>query len=414
MTEIFTFEALPARKGDALIIRFGAVGAEQLCVIDGGPGQVYGDALRPRLEDLRARTGLDWRDSLAVDLLMVSHVDDDHIHGVLDLADELERAAGAQEPRLVEIATLWHNSFDDIIGNAPQMPTSPLAQVLASFGDTQVPDDADHDTAAVLASIRQGYNLRRFAKRFDWEVNAPFPEVVVNPGPDPATGGGPITRFGGGLAITVLGPMRAQLEKLQKKYDDFLEQQGLGRDHPEAALAALSKDRSVANLSSIVVLMELGGKSMLLTGDARGDHILDALTERGLASEADPLTVDILKLQHHGSDRNVTPEFFRRIKARHYVFCGDGEHGNPERRTLEWLFEAHEGAPITLHFTYPIAEIDAGRKAEADKHGKVWNAEADSLKTLLAREKAAGRNFTLNLPTDRTGIRIDLLTPAEG
>ena len=41
-------------------------------------------------------------------------------------------------------------------------------------------------------------------------------------------------------------------------------------------------DKSVPNLSSIVVLAELGGKSMLLTGDARGDKILEGMELAGL------------------------------------------------------------------------------------------------------------------------------------
>jgi hypothetical protein len=39
--------------------------------------------------------------------------------------------------------------------------------------------------------------------------------------------------------------------------------------------------------------------------------------------------VDILKGPHHGSNRNVERIFFKRITADHYVFSGNGEHGNP-------------------------------------------------------------------------------------
>lgn len=39
---------------------------------------------------------------------------------------------------------------------------------------------------------------------------------------------------------------------------------------------------SVANLSSVVVLAAVGKKRMLLTGDARGDKILEGLELVGL------------------------------------------------------------------------------------------------------------------------------------
>ena len=63
-------------------------------------------------------------------------------------------------------------------------------------------------------------------------------------------------------------------------------------------------DKSVFNLSSIVVLADSGGRRMLLTGDARGDHVLDGIEAAGLFKD-DRLHVDLLKLPHHGSDRNV-------------------------------------------------------------------------------------------------------------
>ena len=86
----------------------------------------------------------------------------------------------------------------------------------------------------------------------------------------------------GDLKVTVVGPMQPQLLALQKEHDKWLRaQQEKKKKSPEAALAAF-KDESIPNLSSIVVLAELGGKSMLLTGDARGDKILEGMELAGL------------------------------------------------------------------------------------------------------------------------------------
>ena len=69
-------------------------------------------------------------------------------------------------------------------------------------------------------------------------------------------------------------------------------------------------------------------------------------------------------MPHHGSARNVETDFFRRIIADDYVFSGDGKHGNPDRETLEMLFEARGRNSFTMHFTYPIKEIDTERKKD--------------------------------------------------
>ena len=76
----------------------------------------------------------------------------------------------------------------------------------------------------------------------------------------------------------------------------------------------------------------------------------------------------MLKVPHHGSDNNMETIFFERVTADHYVFSGDGEHGNPERETLEMLLEARgTRRGFTIHLTYPVDEIDKGRKADWEK-----------------------------------------------
>ena len=95
------------------------------------------------------------------------------------------------------------------------------------------------------------------------------------------------------------------------------------------------------------MLAEAGGKRMLLTGDARGDKIIQGLELIGALQPGKPMHVDVLKMPHHGSDRNMEQSFLERIVADHYVFSGDGEHGNPERATLEMLRLARDGARAT-------------------------------------------------------------------
>ena len=56
--QYFTLEALPARKGDSLLLHFGTDTNQKLCVIDGGPSKVYKPHLRPRLLDLKRKRKL--------------------------------------------------------------------------------------------------------------------------------------------------------------------------------------------------------------------------------------------------------------------------------------------------------------------------------------------------------------------
>jgi hypothetical protein len=366
---IFSLDVRRARKGDCLLLHFGSSDAPGLVVIDGGPKDVYVPHLRPRLMEIRDARGLEKHQPLPVDLLMVSHVDDDHIQGILDLTRELREAVGAP---FVRVGRFWHNSFDAIIG---KNPTELTAGVAAQFGpaslDGDLPDDATiegadeedaevaESTLKVLASIAQGFRLRLDAEALEMPLNPQVNGQLIMASKTPLG----VTS---GLTFTVAGPMPPELLKLQKKHDDWLKKLKEEGKKPEDVLSAFV-DRSVPNLSSIVVLAQAGDKTMLLTGDARGDKILEGLETIGALPAGGTLRVDLLKVPHHGSANNVAPVFFKRITADHYVFSGNGEHGNPERETLEMLFDARGSKPFHLHLTYPVNEIDVERKKDWDK-----------------------------------------------
>lgn len=376
----FTLDVRRARKGDCLILHYGSKKEPGLALIDGGPSNVYKPHLKPRLAEIRKARGLADNASLPVDFLMVSHIDDDHIKGMLELTKEL---IDAQGPIPLKIKGVWHNTFDDIIGNNPDKLT---AAVTAQFGTASLSGDGeeveglDPDAARVLASVSQGFRLRDDTRALKLRINPEFKGKLVL-----AKKKGKQIDMGKGLKFTVVGPMNDEVLALQQAHDEFLQKQ---QDKAEASLAAFA-DKSVPNLSSLVVLAEVGKKRILLTGDARGDKILQGLELVGLLKNdgESKIHVDILKCPHHGSIRNVEDIFFRRITADHYVFSGNGEHGNPDRETLELLLAERGDEDYTVHLTYPIDEIDVERKNEAKKKGKSWSPKKQSLAAFLDANK---------------------------
>lgn len=375
---IFTLDVRRARKGDCLIVHYGTKAEPGLMLIDGGPADVYQPHLKPRLAEIRKSRGLAANATLPVDLLMVSHIDDDHIRGVLELTKEMIETQGAKPLR---ISGVWHNSFDDIIGNNPDKLR---AAVTASFGAASLAGDGeeveglDPEAAKVLASVSQGFRLRDDSRALKLRINPQLKGKLVV-----AKKGAKQLDMGKGLKFTIVGPMNDEVLALQAAHDEFLEKhQG---KKSEASLAAFT-DTSVPNLSSLVVLAEVGKKRILLTGDARGDKVIAGLELAGLLKKdgKSSIHVDIFKCPHHGSRRNNDPISFRRITADHYVFSGNGEHGNPHRETLEMLLAERGDEKYTIHLTYPIDEIDVNRKAEEKKKGKPWSPKKDGLVALFA------------------------------
>src|SRR5688572_9606755 len=178
---IFSLDVRRARKGDCLILHYGTGTDRGLVLIDGGPSQVYKPQLKPRLAEIRAALGVANNQPLLVDLLMVSHIDDDHINGILELTGELVVAQDERKPLALKIRSFWHNTFDDIIGNDPGKL---LAAITAQFGPASLtgePDieGLDPDAARVFASVGQGLRLRDDVKKLKLRLNPEFDGDLV-------------------------------------------------------------------------------------------------------------------------------------------------------------------------------------------------------------------------------------------
>jgi len=361
---MFSLEALDANNGDCLFLHFGPANNPKLIIIDGGPQHsgtsTFTTAIRPRLQEIAELRNVPL--PLPVELLMVSHIDDDHIGGVLRLMNQ----ANVGNNQLVTINALWHNSFDDFLS------TSQL-EALASFGATSGAAAASFDShiLAMAAGVKQGLQVRDKAQALGIVPNAGTSAGFVSAGDQFTIAG---------LKMKILGPARQQLESLQQKFDaENPNLASMTASQRRTALAAFT-DTAIANLSSIVVLAERGGKKMLLTGDARGDHILNGLATANLLTNG-KIQLDILKVPHHGSDHNVSTDFFRKVVAKHYVFSGDGANGNPDTATLEMLATARGNKSYTMWFTHRLDHIDefvASDRANHSRNYKVKFREEDA------------------------------------
>jgi hypothetical protein len=382
---MLTLEALRARFGDALILHSGTKAKPQLTVIDGGPPGVYGDAVRPRLDAIRGERKLDARTPLDIELMMVSHIDDDHVSGLLELAQRLNERRESGQPLPWKIRRFWHNSFDDILDNDDlQVAGSASAMNTASLGEFLAPEGS-----RILASVKQGRELRRLLDALSLGGNMPFRGLIMAGGPAK-----PVTV--GDLRITVVAPRKAELADLQKKWNKEIKPL-LKKERSRERLAEIAAyvDKSVHNLSSIVVLAESQGKRLLLTGDGRGDHTLEGLKAAKLLKKG-KLRVDVLKLPHHGSERNVAPDYFQTIVAKHYVVSADGKFDNPDIGTLKMISEARPDDRFTIHLTYPLGEFNVAKIGRA-------------VEKFFAAERKAGRTYRVVARSSvDLGVRIAL------
>jgi beta-lactamase superfamily II metal-dependent hydrolase len=341
---MFTLHVVQAKYGDALILSFGRPAGPRHILIDGGPSGNYAVDLEPALDQIIGR-------GRKLDLVVVSHVDNDHVIGVLDLFAAIEEDRVSDRDPRTHIAGLWHNSFERTIDPTGEV-TQQMQEIMMM---ARAANMTMRSTADAFYGIKEGNRLRLMAQKLQIPSNKGFKGDVLLAD----TAKLPI-KFGP-LELRIAGPNKANLRALQSNWLNWLEETAQ-RITSDPAAAAMS-DNSVPNLSSVVLLAKCDGKTILLTGDGRGDFIIEGLQTARLARNG-RLHVDVLKVQHHGSSRNTTRDFFDAITADTYVLSADGRHNNPQFETMKWIVEAARDRqrPITLVATNQTETIDQLQK----------------------------------------------------
>ncbi len=295
---MFKLHVVQADYGDSLILEYGALTAPRCILVDGGPPTVYEQHLRQVLLE-RHQQGA------RLDAVVLTHIDDDHIAGLLDLMSDIQNQRTSDLPETIAIDQLWHNTFSQTVGEEIEARCATLIHQTGTVpGLPTLPSKATR-------SINHGDELTHYADKLQIAINsafAPQPLITLEQAEHPI-------RFGT-LTLRILGPDQKSLSKLRKQWIKWLqehEKKALLGMHVPTPRAPAKIDESVPNLSSILFLAEVDGKTILLTGDGTSDQVIRGLQHIHLLDPTGKLHVNVLKLPHHASRRNVKKGFFPRL-----------------------------------------------------------------------------------------------------
>jgi ribonuclease BN (tRNA processing enzyme) len=362
--------AFHAKDGDCVLIR----GDQDTVILaDGGRGDAFKKNAYSRLAPEQLGTD--------IDLVYVSHIDNDHLSGILELVkakvawDVFDFHEGDEDSlvprpafgRPAAIRQIWHNGFAELVNDqdgtierAIDLATRTLS---LSEPDYELFERYENLATGVKDTIELNYRLR--FGRMDGIVNGPSTRedklMVLSQANE--------THRVGEFDVRILGPTVKELEALRGFWNEWLEandldvlklreeaeeeSRTLGTSEERALLGILlnqarklgegSAGVTEPNVASLTLLVEDGSHSVLLTGDARSEELLLGLRQHGLVTDTQGLHVDVLKVQHHGAAGNVTEEFCKLVTADHYIFCANGSHSNPEKVVLDGILDFRLG-----------------------------------------------------------------------
>jgi hypothetical protein len=353
---MFAVEMLPANHGDGLWIEYGADGETHHVLVDGGPPYAK-DAISARL----ARAGGH------LELLVISHVDFDHVGGVVSMLARLPDGA--------RIDQVWFNGWSHL----PGTPSDVLGPVQGEM------------VSAAIVNCKLKWNRAAIAVR----PSKPLPTHVLP----------------GGLKLTVLGPSVRALDALRPKWREAVEAASMRPGNFEDGLKKLrererlpdelgearpdlerldrrgfSEDTSVANWSSIALLAEYDGRAVLLAADSPPGALMPSIEALCAERDTPRLRLDAAKLAHHGSKGSTSADLLEQLDCPRYLISTNGRiYSHPSPETLARTI-LHGGRHPQLLFNYrtPHAEQFDDDKLR-EKHG-----------------------YTTVFPADGNGLRVDL------
>ena len=369
--------AINAFEGDCLLLEDDT--SASYALLDGGPRGTFDAHLGAYLRHVIGADG-------TLEAVIVSHVDADHIAGVLDLLADIERGRADGDGSSIRVTDLWHNSFSRTLDDAGGSLQSNLQAMMSLAGRAKT--FAANSSIAFLG-ISQGARLRRLALKLGIPINAAFAGGLISQ--DEQAG---VSWALGQASFTVVGPTADNLRELREKWVEWIEQ-NLDAFAQGDTAAMANADKSVPNLSSIVLLGTTPHGDVLLTGDARGDHILQGLEQSGELAPGGSRHFRLVKLQHHGSIRNVEQDFFERLTADVYLVSADGKHGNPDLAALTLLVDVAHAAgrqPLVVVTNEPpsVVQLRADRPpVQFNYELEVRDPQKDSVIVDLATGKVA-------------------------
>lgn len=321
---------LQAFNGDSILISF-TEGEEHVNIlIDGGTSTTYsykdkkdgkikpGD-LKVIIEELKTK-------NQKLDLVILTHIDDDHIDGFLKWFSNDELAVQS-------IKEVWFNS-----GRVIKTYFNDMESEIESLKFKE---------KTTLTSVKQGVDFENYIKGKNvWN------EKIIKQGD--------AINWNNMVSFQILSPGKERMEKLLKEWKNKAPE-SLDTSRKEDYKKTLKKlieedvfeeDCDPYNGSSIAFILTKDRTNYLFLGDSHPSEIITELNKLEYNNDDNKLVVELFKVSHHGSQKNTSTELLSLIDTSKYIISTNGDlHYHPDKSTIGRIVAANPKAKI--YFNYP-------------------------------------------------------------
>ncbi|MCG9542310.1 MBL fold metallo-hydrolase [Vibrio sp. Isolate33] len=314
---------LQAKNGDAILLSFfDPQDIERHILIDGGTASTYqAKSKKESYESGALKKALDGVPQ--IDLLVLTHIDDDHIAGLLNWFE-------CDDNALTKVKKVWFNGgclLSDYFKQPQVTKEDPLIQKIF-----------DKDT-----SVRQGLKFVQLIEEAGIWDRQVIKSVETHP------------LFG--LEIIIISPNEEKLKRLLGKWEK--ERKSLNttakndysvsiKEH--ITLDKFKEDKSIPNGSSISFIIKNKDKNYLFLSDSHPSVIIESLNNLGITPDK-PLKTEFVKVSHHGSKFNTNNELLELIDTKRFVFSSNGDgHNLPHKNCVSRIINKVPDAELIFNY----------------------------------------------------------------
>jgi hypothetical protein len=320
---MYNVHLLPAAFGDGILVEYGQPGDEHYILIDGGPYYNFenlADAIKQVAPQLKT-----------IDLLVITHIDIDHIDGIITLLN--------QNSLPYTINEVWFNGYNELKSLEKIKRSDWLGEVQGEY----------------LSNLIEKKKLAHNKTYFNGMAVCVVDYKTL-----------PVVEIAGGMELTIVSPgfndlltqrnsWKKAIDKIGGK-DAIMKRWENERRYPGDILGddlggTEVEDTSLANRSSIAFLAKYDDKTVLFAGDTPTDRMLKAIGPILEKTNKERLSLSGWKLAHHGSKKSTHTELMQKIDCTKMLISSNGaRYFHPDPECIENLLKIN--GDVNLFFNY--------------------------------------------------------------